>query len=135
MKKEDVPQDKSALDKFTKELCYVLDNSGNYVTTLSTGWEVKTTALEMAWKDIDYRIELVREKVLKKEVSPILFFMEARLMDLEITAAYTGFWQWQIKRHLKPEVFDKLSQKKLNKYAKAFNVSSEDLKTMRLHES
>lgn len=135
MKKEEVPQDKSALDNFTKEVCYAVDDSGKYVTTLSTGWEVKTTALNMAWKDIEQRIQMVREKVLRKEASPVHFFMEARLMDLEITAAYTGFWQWQIKRHLKPEVFEKLSQKQLGKYAKAFNVSIDDLKTMTLHES
>ena len=135
MKKEEVPQDKSALDNFTKEVCYALDDSGKYVTTLSTGWEVKTTALNMAWKDIEQRIQSVKEKVQRKEASPILFFMEARLMDLEITAAYTGFWQWQIKRHLKPDVFEKLSTNKLAKYAKAFNVSIDDLKTMRLNES
>ena len=63
MKKEEVPQDKSALDNFTKEVCYALDDSGKYVTTLSTGWEVKTTALNMAWKDIEQRIQSVKEKV------------------------------------------------------------------------
>lgn len=134
MKKEEVPQDKSALANFTKEVCYATDEKGNYVTTLSTGWEVKSVALDKTWSDIEQRIQSVKEKVLRKEASPILFFMEARLMDLEILAAYTGFWQWQIKRHMKPKIFDKLSSNQLNKYAKAFNVSLEDLKTMNLHE-
>lgn len=135
MKKEDVPQDKSALDNFTKEVCYALDDSGKYVTTLSTGWEVKTVALDKTWSDIEHRIQAVKEKVLRKEASPVLFFMEARLMDFEILAAYTGFWQWQIKRHLKPNIFEKLSQKQLTKYAKAFNVSMDDFKTLTIHES
>lgn len=132
MKKDEIPQDKSALDKLTKELCYAVDNSGKYVTGLSTGWEVKATALDVAWKDIDKRIALVKEKVLNKEASPLLYFMELRLMDLVILAAYTGFWQWQIKRHIKPKVFERLSSKKLERYAKAFNVSVEELKTMNL---
>lgn len=130
MKKEEIPQDKSALDKFTKELCYAVDSSGNYVTGLSSGWEVKATALDLAWQDIDKRISEVKQKVVRKEASPLLFFMELRLMDFIILSAYTGFWQWQIKRHLKPNVFEKLSNKKLEKYAKAFNVSVEDLKNM-----
>ena len=55
-------------------------------------------------------------------------------MDPSIVAAYTGFWKWQISNHLKPSVFTKMSEKKLRKYAEAFNVSVDDLKTMQVHE-
>jgi hypothetical protein len=134
MKKEDIPQDPSSLEKMTKELCYAVDNSGNYVTDLSTGWEVKATALDVAWKDIEQRIASAKQKVFNKEASPLLFFMELRLMDIGIVAAYTGYWKWQIKRHLKPAIFNKLPDKKLQPYAEAFNVSVEDLKTMNVHE-
>ena len=134
MKKENIPQDPSALDKFTKEVCYAVDSSGNYVTELSRGWEVKATALDVAWQDIEQRITAARQKVLNKEASPLLFFMELRLMDTGIVSAYTGFWKWQVKRHLKPAVFEKLPDKKLQKYAAAFNVSVTELKTMEVHE-
>jgi len=134
MKKENIPQDPSALDKFTKEVCYAVDSSGKYVTELSRGWEVKATALDVAWQDIEQRIVAARQKVLNKEASPLLFFMELRLMDTGIVSAYTGFWKWQIKRHLKPAVFEKLSEKKLQQYATAFNVSITELKTMEVHE-
>ncbi len=134
MKKENIPQDPSALDKFTKEVCYAVDSSGNYVTELSRGWEVKATALDVAWKDIEQRIAVARQKVQNKEASPVLFFMELRLMDTGIVSAYTGFWKWQVKRHLKPAVFEKLSEKKLQRYATAFNVSITELKTMEVHE-
>jgi len=134
MKQENIPQDPSALDKFTKEVCYAVDSSGNYVTELSRGWEVKATALDVAWQDIEERIAAARQRVLNREVSPLQFFMELRLMDTGIVSAYTGFWKWQIKRHLKPAVFDKLSEKKLQQYATAFNVSVTELKTMEVHE-
>ena len=49
-------------------------------------------------------------------------------------ADYTGFWKWQIKQHLRPVVFDKLSDQKLQKYADAFNIKVEDLKSMTVHE-
>lgn len=134
MKKEDIPQDNGELNKLTKEVVYAVDNSGNYTTELSTGWEVKATALDVAWKDIEQRIIDAKKKVINKEASPILYFMELRLMDIGIVSAYTGFWKWSIRKHLKPEVFNKLSEKKLLKYAEVFNVTVEELKTMDVHE-
>jgi len=135
MKKDEVPQDLSSLGKITREVCYATDSEGKYVAALSSGWDVKITALDVAWGDIEKRIAAAKEKVLNNESSPLLFFMEYRLMDLAILAGYTGFWQWQIKRHLKPEVFNKLSTKQLEKYAEAFNTKVEDLKTMAVHEN
>ena len=134
MKKEDVPQDISALGKITKEVCYATDSEGKYTTELSKGWDVKITALDKAWEDIDVRIENARQKVLNGEASPLLFFMEKGIMDISLLADYTGFWQWQIKRHLKPNVFNNLSEKKLQRYAEVFNVSVEDLKNMRTND-
>jgi len=134
MKKEDIPQDESALNKLTKEVVYAVDNAGNYTTELSTGWEVKATALDVAWKDIEERIQQAKQKVLNNEASPLLYFMELRLMDIGIVSAYTGFWKWSVKQHLKPGPFKKLSDKKLSKYAEAFNISVAELKTMNVHE-
>ena len=134
MEKENVPQDESALGKHTKEMCYATDAQGNYVTALSSGWEIKATALNVAWDDIENRINLARQKVLNNEASPLLFFMEYRLMDLKILADYSGFWTWQIKRHLKPQIFKKLSEKQLQQYATVFNVSVGALKNMKVDE-
>lgn len=134
MKKEEIPQDDGALNKLTKEVVYAVDSSGNYSTELSTGWDVKSKALDVAWEDIEQRIEKARQRVLNNEASPILYFLELRLMDIGIVAAYTGFWKWTIKQHLKPLVFKKLSDKKLQQYANVFNVNVEELKTMKVHE-
>ncbi|MDB5141198.1 MAG: hypothetical protein JWR12_3114 [Mucilaginibacter sp.] len=133
MKKEDVPQDLSSLGKITKEVCYATDNSGKYVTELSKGWDVKITALDTTWKEIEDRIAAARLKVLNNEASPLLFFMEKELMDIGVLAEYTGFWKWQIKQHLKPEVFKKLPANKLKKYATVFNVDVDAFKNMTVH--
>ncbi len=128
MKKEEVPQDPSALDKFTKEVCYALDEKGEYTTTLSRGWQVKADALGITWQDVEARINEARLKIKNGELSPIAYFMEVHMMDISILSAYTGFWQWTIKRHLRPQVFKKLSDKKLEKYAEAFQIKLEELK-------
>ena len=130
MKKEEVPQDQGALGKITTEVCYATDKEGNYTTELSQGWDVKTSALDAAWQDIAERVEAARQRVLKKEVSPLLYFMELKLMDVKVVAAYSGFRRWQVRRHLRPAVFKKLSDQRLQRYAAVFEVSVDDLKSM-----
>jgi hypothetical protein len=131
MKKEDLPQDDSALKNMTKELMYVKDKDGKYTTDLSTGWEVKTSALNNAWDDIKERSEEARAAVKSGEKSPICYFMEMKIMDLTVLSGYTGFWGFTIKRHMKPNVFKSLSDKKLSIYAKAFEISVEELKNFK----
>lgn len=128
MKKEDIPQDKSALIGVTTEVTYAVDAEGKYVSERSTGWEVKTEALNIAWDDVERKIQEAKEKVMRGEASPILYFMEKKLMDTGILASYTGFWKWRIKKHLKPAAFQKLSEDKLRKYAELFEISIEELK-------
>ncbi len=129
MKKDKLPQDPSALNKVTREVCYVKDDGSKYEQSLSTGWKVKADALDEAWKEINRRIEDARIAVEKGEKSPVLFFMELNLMDFPTLSGYTGFWKFSIKRHMKPKVFRKLSEKKLGIYAKAFKISIDELKS------
>ena len=128
MKKEDLPQDQSALEGITRDLCYVKDSNGKYTTDLSKGWDIKKQALDNAWDDINERVTDAAELVAKGEISPIYYFMEKKLMDLTLLTAYTGFWKFNIKRHFKPSVFKSLSDKKLQSYANAFEISVEELK-------
>ncbi len=132
MKKRDLPQDKTALENFTREVCYVKNEDGKYETGLSTGWETKKVALDNAWEEIERRTEEAREKVEKGEASPILYYLERHLMDLSVLVGYTGFRRWQIKRHMKPAAFQRLSDKKLQRYADAFDITVEDLKNYNL---
>ena len=133
MKQSEIPQDPSPLDKFTKEVCYAVDDKGEYTPGLSRGWQIKADALGITWEEAQQRTANAREKVKSGEASPILFYMELNMMDLPIIAAYTGFWQWTVKRHLKPSVFKNLSDEKLQKYAEAFSISVEELKNFKEH--
>lgn len=132
MEKEKVPQDKSNLTKNNvKELLYATDENGNYTTTLSTGWEPKTIALSNSIDDINERIAEAKMQVETGEASPICYYMELNKMDLTILASYAGLWKWRVKRHFKPEVFAKLNDKILKKYADAFDISVDELKNIK----
>lgn len=129
MKQEEVPQDKSSLSKSNvRELCYATDKEGNYTTVLSEGWEPKTIALNNSIQDIEERVQIAKDDFLAGKSSPIVYFMEKHRMDVPTLASYVGMWQWRVKRHFKPTVFAKLSDKVLTKYANAFEISIDDLK-------
>ena len=129
MKKEDVPQDKSNLESANfRELCYAVDENGEYTTTHSTGWDPKTIALNNAINDIKERVEEARQRVIKGESSPVEYHMERCRMDLQVLASYMEMWQWRVKRHMKPNVFTRLSPKILQRYADTFEISLDQLK-------
>jgi len=129
MKDNEVPQDKSHLTSANmNDLCYVVDENGNYSTKQSSGWAPKTLALDKSLELIDERVKDIKQKVINKELSPIAYYMELNRMDLSVLAAYFGKWKWIVKRHFKPSNFDKLNAKSLNKYADIFNISMDELK-------
>ena len=127
MKKDQVPQDKS---NFT-DLFYAVDENGEYTTAKSSGWEPKTIALQNAMEEVNYRIEQSRKRVLEGKASPIEYYMEKNRMDVSILSGYVGLWKWRVKRHLKPGVFKKLSDKTLKKYADVFEVELSELKNFK----
>ncbi|PID70030.1 MAG: hypothetical protein CR985_03210 [Flavobacteriales bacterium] len=134
MKKEDVPQDKSNLESANfRELCYAVDEDGNYITANSTGWEPKTVALDNAIAVLKGRAAAAKEQVMAGVASPVVYYMEVCKMDLPTLAAYMNMWQWRVKRHFKPKVFKMLSRRIKRKYADVFNISMEELKNVEKH--
>ncbi len=129
MKKKDLPQDNEGIHegKF-KDLCYVVDQDGNYVTAQSTGWSPKNTAMLQAWEVIHEKVEEIRSKVISGELSPIAYFMEKNMLDIKMLSQYAGIPKRKVKRHLKPVVFQDLDNETLEQYADAFDISVEEIK-------
>lgn len=128
MKKEDIPQDKSDLAAYTREVCYGQKEDGTYATALSTGWSVKTEALDQAWAEAHRRMEAALVAIEQGQSSPILYFMERNLMDIPTLAAYVGLWSFRVKRHLKARPFRRLNEALLTRYASAFRITTNELK-------
>jgi hypothetical protein len=128
MKTMEVPQDEGLNEGRFEDVCYALDENGNYVAVLSKGWNPKTDANFQAWEVIDEKVELTRQHVLAGEISPIAYYMEKNLMDLKLLSDYVGLPKRKIRKHLKPDRFIKLDDQILIKYAETFGISVEMLR-------
>jgi len=130
MKKEDVPQYDNNLLNGIREIQYAVDEHGNYTEVKSPGWEPKNIALKQALFLIDEMIEDARKQVLNGKKSPVFFYMHLKQMDLNILKEESGFPKFILKRHFKPKIFKKLSEKTLKKYADIFGISTTKLQTV-----
>ena len=128
MKKNEVPQDDDGLqqDKF-RDVCYALDEDGNYVTVHSSGWSPKNAAMQQAWEQVYDKIEEARRNVLDGKSSILAWHMEKNIMAVKLLSQYTGISRRKIRKHLRPGVFTKLDETVLQKYADAFNISMKEL--------
>lgn len=129
MKVNEVPQDPKDFKgaENLKKLVYAVDNDGKYTGVNSAGWEAENFATSHAWEAIDEELAATEAKVKAGELSPIAWYMQKCLMDIELLAKYAGKWQWQVKRHLKPSVFKSLDNTMLEKYAAVFNITVNEL--------
>ena len=126
MKETNLPQEKGAL-RDLKELCYVTDEQGNYTTGLSSGWEVKSIALQASLQHLQEQIDEAKADLLAGRKSPIVYYMLLNRMDWTVLAHAMHRWKWVVKRHAKPSVFKKLSAKTLQQYAQVFNIDVDEL--------
>ena len=126
MDKKNVPQDEGVFGQW-HGINYAVDESGRYVLEKTSGWEPVNTANEQAWEAVGERIAFVREKMEKGELSPVAYYMEKNLMDVKMLSNYIGISRWRVKRHLDAGVFRRLSHSLLERYAKVFGISVEQL--------
>ena len=131
MKVNEVPQDARFLkNTVIRDVSYAIDEEGNYTPVISEGWEVKNDALGITWDDIGEKCEEIREKVLAGQLSPLAYHLERNIMDISLFAKYTRQNTRKVKKHLKPEYFNKLDDSVLQQYAEVLRISIEELKTV-----
>ena len=128
MKQEKVPQDTENLNegKLAK-LYYATDENGHYVKVNSIGWEPETVAMQQAWEIVNGDVEEARQKVIRGKASPILYFMKKNIMTIPLVASYVGTIGLQVRLHMLPFFFNRLSKKTREKYAFTFRISVDEL--------
>ncbi len=115
----------------SRELLYNFDENGNYDKKVQFHGESVRVIAQQAWDLFNDRIETARQKVLAGKASPIVYYMERDLADPLTLSSMAGISLWRVKLHFRPGVFKRLSEKNLRKYADAFKISIEQLKTVK----
>lgn len=127
---ESVPQERNATLGRQRKVVYARDTDGRMVIAASRGWEVEEIVTSHAVGVLHAQAVAARERVAAGLTSPLEFWMYERRMDIALLAQTSGFWQWRVKRHLRPARFARLSRKQLERYAQALGLSSAALQKL-----
>lgn len=125
-----VPQDDSSTYANNKKAIYAADEEGKVKVVGSSGWSAEETVTKQALEDLQESAIEAYEVVKKGEKSPLYYHMYNIRMDLQVLAESTGFFKWTIKRDFRPEVFDKIAEKRISIYAEAMGKTKEELKQL-----
>lgn len=125
-----VPQDNSHTYGGHRKLLYATNESGDYVGVTSTGWEAETLATDSALDLLAQQQEVAWQRAQCGETSPLEYYMVYRRMDLALLSQTSGVFRWRIRRHFRPAIYARLSEKLLQRYAEALGIETRVLKTL-----
>jgi len=109
------------------EICYAVDDNGQYVLVPSLGWAPKNIANAQAWQVIEDKVADALERVKAGTASPLAYHMARHQMSVGLLAKYVGVFRWRVWRHLKPSGFKALTPDQIQRYADVFDITPEEL--------
>jgi hypothetical protein len=124
MKLDEVPQDHSSTYGGHCKLVYAVDASGHYQGAQSDGWEPEAFATVADLQEQDAEAQAAWQS---GALSPLKCLMYRYRLDEPALGQITGLWQWRIRRHFRPAIYQKLSAAILARYAEAFGLPVEQL--------
>jgi len=135
MKEQEVPQDDNSIYRGQKRAVYATSKDGGYGVVASSGWDVEEEATQQAVAELERLADEAYDDCVDGAISPLEFHMYSKRLDLLSLSQATGLFQWRIKRHFKPEIFAKLSDKMLERYADVMGITVDELKKLPTRES
>jgi hypothetical protein len=131
MKAKDVPQDReNSFYGGYQRACYAVDENGRYKIVQSAGWDAESIVNGQANEEVRANIAAVLARARAGEVSPLAVHMARTQMTKGLLAAYSGISRWKIWWHLKPKAFARLSERDAGRYARAMQISVDELRTL-----
>lgn len=130
MKRSEVPQDGRPEYGGERRAVYAVDEGGRYATVPSAGWSADGIVNQQAVEEYARLAQDALQRARAGQASPLEFHMYDRRMEVESLAPTAGVWRWRVRRHLRPEIFRKLSPALLARYADALGIPVERLTTL-----
>ena len=127
MRERDVPQEGSGSLGGHRKAVYAVGEDGKLRLVPSRAGEAEEIVTRQAVEDMERRAQAARARVLAGETSPLEYHMYRARMDLALLSQATGLWRWRVRRHLRPQVFKRLSAALRQRYAETLGISPEAL--------
>jgi hypothetical protein len=125
-----VPQEGNATLGGHRKAMYARDENGRMVIAPSKGWEAEEIVTSHAVEALHAQAEEARARVQAGTATPLEFWMYERRMDVPLLSQTSGYWQWRVKRHLRPEVFARLTDEQLQRYSDALGLPVDQLRKL-----
>ena len=129
MQKIDIPQEKNSTLNGQQKVMYAPNDNGKF-EKFNYGSDVEEYATKLAVKEYENLMSKSLEDIKNDISSPIEYFMYKNRMDLPTLASVVGMFQFRVKRHLRANIFKKLDDKMIQRYADAFQISLKALKDL-----
>jgi hypothetical protein len=130
MKLDEVPQDQARAFAGQRKAMYAVDERGNYQMTQTSGWDAEIVVLDQALEEFQRQSQQALRDVHGGLLSPLAWHMYNARMDVTVLAQSTGFFKWQVRRHLQPKIFARLSAAKVARYEDALGLTAAQLKAV-----
>ncbi len=125
--KDGVAGENDLIYTYNREVFYHFDKEKGFTQKVDYQNPDNQVIIKQSWDAAEQRLDEVKQRVIAGKLSPVAYYMEKRLMEVPMLAAYMEMPKWRVKRHLKPKIFTKLSQEKLAKYAGIFEITIDQL--------
>lgn len=123
-----VPQEGNATLGGHRKAVYARDAQGRLVIAPSRGWEAEEIVTTHAVDGFELLAAEALQRVRDGSASPLAYWMPKCRMDVALLSQTSGFWQWRVRRHLRPEHFTRLSPAQLARYADALGKTVDQLR-------
>jgi hypothetical protein len=123
----DVPQENSVTYGGHLKVVYARTNDGRLGLVQSRGWEAEEIVTRQAVQAFEELAVAARERMRAGQSSPLEVHMYRARMDIALLAQASGLWRWQVRRHIRPAVFARLSNTLRARYAEALGIAPDQL--------
>ena len=130
MNDAEVPQEGNSTHPGLRKALYARGSDGRVRLVTSAGWQVEEIVTRQAIDLLAAEAEEARQRAVRGLASPLEYHMYCGRMDLALLSQATGIWRWRVRRHFRPEVFSKLPEKLLRRYAEALGLTVDALREL-----
>jgi hypothetical protein len=114
-------------DSPLQKMVYTISEDGQQTYIAPAGVSKKIATIKQVGNETNDLLDDIEARIKAGELSPIAYYLEKNRMTIETLAELMEKWQWQVRKHLEPKVFNDLHSSIIQQYAHIFNITVDKL--------